>query len=88
MKRWIFLFLVLFVLSGCKTFLAGNYEVREPTPEDIALANASNEEYEEKTAAAQEERDMALAEESEAIGVGLIKVTEADTSPAGLVLLR
>ena len=75
MKRWITLFLILFVLSGCKTFLAGSgMQTREPTPEDIALANAT----------APGEDEMDLAEQSQ-IGVGLVKVREADGDPTGWV---
>ena len=76
MKKLIFLFLVVFVLSGCKTMLGGFYESREATPQDIVVANASNEEYEDKIAADRAKKDMELAEESEKIGVGLIKVVD------------
>jgi hypothetical protein len=74
MKRFLFLVLVLFMLTGCKYLMLGTYEVREPTPEDIALAEASLEE------------DQEAAEQSErSIGVGLINVTEGDGSPSGWV---
>ena len=76
MKKLIFLLLVVFVLSGCKTMLDGTYEVRDATPEDMAVVNASNQEYRDKDAAAQKKRDMELAEESAAIGVGLVKVID------------
>ena len=75
MKKLIFLLLVVFVLSGCKTMLDGTYEVRDATPEDVIRANASQE-YRDRVATAKKEREMELAEESAAVGVGLIKVID------------
>ena len=72
MKRYLFLILALILLVGCKY---GELQVREATPEDIALSQASNE-YAKKIAADRAKKDMELAEESKAIGVGLIKVVD------------
>jgi hypothetical protein len=81
MKRIIpLLFLVLFItVVGCKY---EGLQVREATPEDIALAQASDEQKQflAEEAARVRQRDMELAEESEAIGVGLIKVTDGTDS--------